>query len=213
MKAAGFLLSIVASLFLAGCVISPDYIGPDEVSATPDHMPERLQYRGFSLARPEHPGWFVKVSEQSHTHAIIRCKLPGPTHTAFVSVNLGALPRAASSREDFAELAREDHIKDTNRFAIISYQQTEVMIQGQWAIKYEIRIRDSATTNSPDRPLIMLESGFVVNQPTFTNGVLRFFYSERGLPEELNPVIEADGKSIISGVRLESEPGKPLGLD
>lgn len=176
-------------------------------------MPERLQYRGFSIARPEHPGWFVRVREQSHTHAIIRCKLPGQTHTAFVSVGLGALPRAASSRQDFAELAREDHIKDTNRFTIISYEQSDVTIQGQWAIKYEVRTRDSAPADSPGRPLIMLESGFMVNHPSFTNGVVRMFYSERGVPEELNPAVEADGETIVSGVRLESEPGKPLRQD
>ena len=71
-------------------------------------------------------------------------------------------------------------------------------------------MRDSAAPNSPGKPLTIRESGYVVNHPTFPNGVVLIRYSERGVPEDLNPAIEVDGKNILQGVRLESEPGKPV---
>jgi hypothetical protein len=173
-------------------------------------MSKRLQYRGFSLTRPSHTGWSVRVSEQAPTHAIVRCHFPGRTHSAYVTADLRSLPRAATSSADFAELCRQDHFHDTNRFTVVSYQQHPVTIQGQWAIAFELMVRDSGAPNSPNQPLTMLESGFVINHPTFPNSAVLMMYSERGLPEELDPNAQADGKDILRGIRLESEPGKPV---
>lgn len=210
MKMPRFLFNILACLSLVGCATAPGYMGPNDVPASPLLMSKRLQYRGFSVIPPNHPGWFVKVSEQTPAHAIIRCRFPSRTHSAYVTANLGSLPRAATSPDDFAELCRQDHFHDTNRFTVVSYQQHPVTIQGQWAIAFELTVRDSDAPNSPGQPLTMIESGFVINHPAFPNSVVLMMYSERGLPEELDPHVQADGKDILQGIRLESEPGKPV---
>lgn len=210
MKALTISLSLFASFALAGCAVAPGYVGPNEVSASPFLMSPRLQFRGFSISRPRHSAWFVRVSEQTHTHAIIRCRLSGRTHTAFVGVDLRSLVRAAASQEDFAELSRQDQNPDTNRFTIMSYQQRLSSIQGQWAIEFEMTMRDAFAPNSPGKPLIIRDSGYVISHPTFPDSVVRIRYSERGLAEELGPAVEAEGKNIMKGVRLESEPGKPV---
>jgi hypothetical protein len=210
MKTVAIASTILVCLSLVGCATAPGYLGKNEVSASPLLMSKRLQYRGFSILRPEHSAWFVRVSEQIPPHATIRCRLPGRTHTAFVSVDLTSVPRNAASQADFAEMCRQDHFDDTNRFAVVSYEQHLSTIQGQWAIEFEMTVRDSGAPNAGGKTLIMRESGYVVNQPTFPNGAVRIMYSERGLPEELDAKVEAAGKEVMKGVRLESAPGTPL---
>ncbi len=211
MKTLTFSLSLLAAVGLVGCAVAPGYFGPDEVSASPFLMSSRLQYRGFSIKRPTQSAWFVRVSEQTHIHAIIRCALSDRTHSAFVSADLRSLPRAATSAADFAELCRQDQNPDTNRFMIVSYEQRSCSIQGQWAIEYEVTTRDSGAPSSPGKVLMMRESGYVVRHPTFPDGVVRVRFSERAEPDALDPAVEAEGKEIMNGVRLESEPGKPVG--
>jgi hypothetical protein len=211
MKTLAISFSILAAVGLVGCAVAPGYVGPNEVSASPFLMSPRLQYRGFSIERPTHSAWFVRVSEQTHTHAIIRCRLSDRTHSAFVSADLRSLPRAATSEADFAELCRQDQNPDTNRFTIVSYEQRPSRIQGQWAIEYEVTTRDSGAPSSPGKTLTILESGYVVRHPTFPDSVIRVRFSERAEADALDPVVEAEGKKIMTGVRLESEPGKPVG--
>ena len=211
MKPLALSVSFLAALRLVGCAVAPGYVGPNEVSASPFFMSSRLQYRGFSMERPKSSAWFVRVSEQTHTHAIIRCRTSGRTHSAFVSADLRSLPRAASSEADFAELCRQDQNPDTNRFTIVSYEQRPSHIQGQWAVEYEITTRDSGAPGSQGKTLTVLESGYVVSHPTFPDSVVRVRFSERAEAEALDPAVEAEGKEIMRGVRIESEPGKPVG--
>jgi hypothetical protein len=205
-------LVILGSFFLTGCEITtaPGFMGPNDVPASPFLMASRLQYRGFSLPRPENSYWHAIVSEQTHTHAIFRRVLSGRTHTAFVSVDLNSMPRPATSPDDFAELVRQDQIQNTNRFVLESYQHHPTTIQGQWAIEFEVTIRDSGAANSPGQPLTLRTSGYVVRHPTFPDGIVVIRFSERGMPQEFDPKVEAEAKNIIQGVRLESSPGHPL---
>jgi hypothetical protein len=211
MKPLALSVSFLAALRLVGCAVAPGYVGPNEVSASPLLMSARLQYRGFSMERPKSSAWFVKVSEQANTHAIIRCKLSGRTHSAFVSADLRSLPRAATSEMDFAELCRQDQNPDTNRFTIVSYEQHQSSIQGQWAIEYEIRTLYSGAPGSSGKTLTVIERGYVVRHPTFPHSVIQVRFSERGEADALDPAVEAEGKKIMRGVRVESEPGTPVG--
>jgi hypothetical protein len=93
---------------------------------------------------------------------------------------------------------------------MLSYDQKLATVQGQWAIDYEAMIVDSHPRNSPDEPLAMRTLGRLINHPSFSNSVIIITYSERGRPKELDPQLETEGKQLIDGVLLESEPGKPL---
>ena len=107
-------------------------------------MQGRLQYRGFSVARPTPPGWYLVPGEQSHTDAMFRRDTPADgTYSAFVNVALRSLPRAATSEADFAQLARQDGIADKQRFTVLSYHQKPIRVQGQWAIEYDVTVRDT----------------------------------------------------------------------
>lgn len=196
-----------AALLLGGCAAAPGFLGSDRVSASA--MQARLQYRGFSIARPGQEAWYTSVREQSPVHAVIRRDLPTPTHTAFVSVNLRSLPRAATSRSDFAALARQDKILDTKRFVLVSYHQRATTFQGQWAVMYDVTVSDTQAPNSAGTSLTIRQRGYVVRHPSVPNAVLLITFSERGTTDELDVKIEAEGKDIISGVRIESAPAQP----
>ena len=200
-------LSLALCLGLAGCVVG--YVNRD-LPVSPLHVSAWMQYRGFSIARPTSSAWYVTVSEQSSTHAILRRRVRGKTHTAFASADLKVLPRIAISPADFAQLCRSDHIIETNRLALISYDQHLSTVQGQWAIEYSMTVLDAHARNSLHAPLTIRTIGRVVNQPAFPNSVVAMIYSERGRPEELDPDLETKGREILNGIVLESEPGKPL---
>ena len=174
-------------------------------------MQGRLQYRGFSVARPTPPGWYLVPGEQRHTDAIFRRDTPTDgTYSAFVSISLRSLPRAATSDADFAQLARQDGIGDKQRFTVLSYHQKPIHVQGQWAIEYDATVRDKGAPIADGKPLILHQSGRVIRQPAFPNGIIVINDSERGTQKELSPKIQAEGKTISAGVQVESAPGRPV---
>ena len=208
--ASRFLISAVASLVvLASYLAFPACAAPGKVYAS--SMQERLQYRGFSVARPASAGWYLVSGEQSHTDALFRREVPADgTYSAFLGISLRSLPRAATSEADFAQLVRQDKISDSQRFTVLSYHQKPLQVQGQWAIEYEVSIRDQGAPVAGGKPLILHQSGRVIRHPTFPNGVVIINDSERGTRKELSPKIQSEGESISAGIRLESAPGRPV---
>ena len=103
------MIAVAGSVLLASYDAPSAYAAPSKVYAA--SMQGRLQYRGFSVARPSPSNWYLVPGEQSHTDAMFRCDTPAEgTYSAFVSVALRSLPRAATSEADFAQLARQDEI-------------------------------------------------------------------------------------------------------
>jgi hypothetical protein len=188
---------------LAGCVVAPGYTGPDQPKISPFKMAERLQYRGFSMPRPEF-GWFVSSSEQTQTHAIVRRRFFGSTHSACVDVDILSLPHAAGSYSDFADLCRQDRISDTNRFTIIAYRQTLTKIQGEWAVEYDLTMRENGGTRNHKDALTVSESGCIVRHPSFPNTVVRMKYCERGEPSDFNADLAVSAKKLIETVRIDA---------
>ena len=202
-----FVVASVAMLASYGPAVA--YAAPNKIYAT--SMQSRLQYRGFSVARPTPPGWYVMLGEQSHTDAMFRRDVPdGGTYSAFVSVALRSLPRAATSEADFAQISRQDKITDAQRFTVLSYHQKPIRVQGQWAIEYECTVQDKGAPIANGKPLILHQSGRVIRHPTFPSGVIIINDSERGTQKELSPKIQSEGKIISEGVQLESAPGRAV---
>ena len=203
------LFAVAGAVLLARYSAPSACAGPGKVYAA--SMQGRLQYRGFSVARPSSAGWYLVPGEQSHTDAMFRRDTPADgTYSAFVSVALRSLPRAATSEADFAQLARQDGIADKQRFTVLSYRQKPIRVQGQWAIEYAVTVRDKAAPNAGGKPLILHQSGRVISHPTFPGGVIVINHSERGTQEELSPKVQAEGKALSEGVQVESAPGRPV---
>jgi hypothetical protein len=89
-------------------------------------MKPRLQYQGFSFARPPNPYWYLLQSEQDYTSVVLRRDLSptSRTHTFYARVQLLALEREPQSHEDFAELARSKGQRAPYEITTISYGQS-----------------------------------------------------------------------------------------
>lgn len=175
-------------------------------------MKDRLQYRGFSVARPNYSQWYLNNNEQDNTKALFRRDLKTPTHTYLASVMLQSIPRDPSSPEDLAEIEKEFHkIQDTQRFELLKYTQRIETRQNQWCIYYEETIIDRKAPNAGGKPLIGRSWGFVTLHPSFNKTVVHAYYSERGLEDELDPKLIDEGEEFLKGIQIESAPGKPVG--
>lgn len=83
---------------LAGC--APATIGWFD-------MAPRLEFHGFSFDRPPNPHWYVRRSEATPTHVLVRREptQPSDTHGFHASVGLGELDAQPQTHEEFGELA------------------------------------------------------------------------------------------------------------
>jgi hypothetical protein len=55
----------------------------------------------------------------------------------------------------------------------------------------------------------MTVAGFRCLHPKWPKVALEFFYSERGLPNELDPKLAEEGEEFLKGVSIDVGPGTP----
>lgn len=175
------------------------------------NMAPRLEYQGFSFDRPPNPNWYLLQSEQSHTDVTLRRDFwkPSETHTFYARVALGGLSEQPNSHEEFAELADPGHQKAPYEVHEEARHTELTTKQGQWCIRYESTDVVRGAPVAPDRELVMVVRGFRCLHPAFPRTTLDFFYSERGLREEIDPKLWEESKAFLRGVRIDVAPGTP----
>jgi hypothetical protein len=202
------LIAISAALFVTACIPVP-YSWFDKVQY--DNMAPRLEYQGFSFNRPPNRKWYFRQSEQSHTSAMLRRDFwfPSNTHTFWATIHIGEIDRQPSSHEDFANLARMEEQHAPYQTDLVSYEQQLVTRQNQWCIRFESSYSVIGHPVVPDRELTMTLSGFRCLHPAWPERTLDFYYSERGLPDEIDPELPAEGEFFLEGVQIDVAPGTP----
>lgn len=178
-------------------------------------MQPRLQYTGFSIARPADTGWILSIKEQDYGTAMFRKyleKYPGDMrHTAYVSVNLCKMQRPAASLEEFVNIDKETHrVSDTLRFKLINITQTPDTLQGQWCVYWTEELLDRKPAINPSLPLTLRNYGFTCLHPAFKEIVLEARVSERAPEGEFDPLTFEEGKQMLKSIILESAPGVPV---
>jgi len=177
------------------------------------NMQPRLQYTGFSVARPPDTGWVALSYEQEGMTAMFRKELPSKTHSAFVSIKLRKLDRPATSLEDLVIIDKESHVfNDTVRFKMVNFTQTPTTLQGQWCVNWTEQVIDRNPAIAPNTPLAARAQGFRCIHPIHKSNqvVLDAEISERGLEEELDSLIIKEGEELLKSIVLESAPGVPV---
>lgn len=196
-------LVVLASCVAVGCA-----------SATPSdkvdffQMAPRLEYQGFSFDRPPGTHWYLLQSEQSSTSATLRREtfsITG-THTFYAIVELGSIEKQPESHEQFAELARIGQRQAGYEVANVSHAQHLALWQGQWCIRFESSHLVTGAPPSPERPLSMILRGYRCLHPAWPRVTLDFFYSERGLPDQLEPKLSEEGEAFLESVRIDVAP-------
>jgi hypothetical protein len=196
---------VAVSAALGGCAAAtaPGYVGPD-VQPTSNTKPQQ-QYRGFSVRPPTSSGWTVRVSEQSPPRATYRLSLPSKTHTFLASASLIQLDKKLPVEEALVP----NGVALTSRTQVLEHEHQADATRKTTCIRYSIHIRDTGAPNSPDAALELIDRGFVCAHPTMPGLAVRASFSERGLPEELDPSLWADFEEFLRGVQIESAPGVP----
>ena len=200
--------AIVVTSLLVGCIPVPA-TWFDEIRY--DNMARRLQYDGFSFDRPPNRKWYFLQSERSYTDTTLRRHIYSlsTTHTFYAQISLGGIEEVPSSHEEFAELARSKGQKAPYEIRTVSYEQRLTTRQNQWCIRFESSHIVIGAPQAPDSELTMNLRGFRCLHPAWPRVTLDFFYSQRGLAEEIDPKLSEEGETFLRGVRIDLAPGTP----
>jgi hypothetical protein len=174
-------------------------------------MAARLEYQGFSFDRPPNDNWYILRSEEEYTSVRIHRALTpsSPTHSFYAAVAMGGVEHQPTSHAEFAQMARSKGRTAPYEISEISYHQEPTTKQGQWCIRVESVDAVRGAPVAPQQTLTMVIRGFRCLHPAFPKATLDFFYSERGLPEEIDPKLYEEGEAFLRGVRIDVAPNTP----
>jgi hypothetical protein len=196
---------VLLATFMVGCVSAMWF---DKIRY--DNMAPRLAYQGFSFDRPPNRNWYLRQSEQSHTDVTLRRDFwsPSETHTFYARVSLGGIERQPTTQEEFAELARFGQ-KAPYEVRTLSYEQHLTTWQNHWCIRFDSVYSVRGAPQAPDRDLTLTLRGYRCLHPAWPKTTLDFAYSERGLPDEIDPKLSEEGEIFLKGVRIDIAPDTP----
>ncbi len=168
-------------------------------------MAPRLSYQGFSFDRPGNKNWYMLRSEESHTDVFLRRDFlnPSKTHTFYANISLGGIERQPKTHEEFGELVRSTGQKAPYEVKTASYDQRLVTKQNQWCVRFESSHVVIGSPQAPDCELTMILRGYRCLHPNWPKVTLDFFYSERGLPNEIDQKFTQEGEEFLNGVRID----------
>lgn len=181
-------------VLLAGCSAKNDRLNQPQ-------MAPRMEYQGFSFARPDSPRWFILNSEAHDSDVTLRWDLHSPTHTFYARVALGNLERQPKSHEEFAELARAT-AKEPDVVRELTRGESLVEVQGQWCIRTDTV--DAVQPATGAAQLRVAVHGYRCLHPSLPQRTLEWFYSEQGLPSEFSAILAEDGEKFLRGVRMDA---------
>ena len=176
----------------------------------PQHrMGRRLEYQGFSFDRPSNLNWYLLKSESSHTKVLLRRHIwmAKDTHTFYALVKIGGIDSQPSSHAAFAEMAKYEEQYADYSIELENYQQSPTTRQNQWCIRFESSYKITHHPQFPEDELRMILRGYRCLHPAWPNRTLDFFYSERGLPDEIDPKLSSEGEAFLERVRIDVGPG------
>lgn len=162
-----------------------------------ERMSPRLLYRGFSIARPTEKEWYLLLTDQTSSRAVLRRKVKSSTRTVHFAAALNLLDRAPQSPADFAKLVKPNFEADGTLQKPV-YTPKLVEFQGQTAVEYEL-----SATLAPGRdgkPRALRDRGLIFRHPASPVTTVQIVFSQRGNDGELDEKLEAEGKALIQGV-------------
>lgn len=189
-------------------VMAPGYIGPANVPTY--RMASHMQYRGFAVLKPDDSRWFTRYNEQEPSQALFRFVPLSTTHSFFASVRNERIAISPANPEEFKKYIDARNTAHGPRNEPISYESEVTTLQGQWCVRFKVKVWDKAAENS-NEPLLMTIIGFSVIHPSWERTIISAEYSERGKKEEITGELDKVGEDFLAKVVLESAPGKKIG--
>ena len=197
------IIALILFLFIGGCASAPGYSGPNKVR--PYHMEEKLQYRGFSIAKPPNNDWYTIVSEQYAENCIIRRDTSSSEHSIFVNVSLSTETADIENVDDLI-LMLSSQYRTTERIEILKKDIKPSYKFAGICIEYDIRGQDKTLLDKNGQPYQISYIGFMCVHPTFQGRVVDIGFSERGPIELFDGLLPDDAKQMMESVHVESSP-------
>lgn len=166
---------------------------------TPE-MPARFAFDHFSVARPANPAWFLPRAEGLDKALVLQRELPSPTHTFYAVAAMGKIGERPSSHKHFARLVASRR-RAPHEAVELSLVEQQVTLQGQWCVRRDSVSQVQRSEKEPE--LRMIVNGYRCQHPSSPLSTVDFFYSERGLPSEIDPALAAEGEKFLEGVRID----------
>lgn len=170
------------------------------------NMPFHRPY--YSILPPQGEGWVYAYQGQSETSGITFFKKLSGTHTRAGFITEKQVYSTFDTPEEFLKFGTKgiDLNTDPRRFKDVD---TEIALDdkfGNYSMKYYSVTEDHNAVNKGSHEFLLFnvfEYFFI--HPQFNNIIIDIQFSERGLPEEIDPNFKETAKRFIDGLVLKNK--------
>lgn len=190
---------VAALAAVSACATTPP--APPEPSEPP------VVFARFSVHPPQGEGWILSGRSEN---GVLYGRRLSPTHTALaLGVEFDA-KRPITRQDDVVHLLEAnwaEKARDVSRYRNQSSHAEPLAAFGKRCVRYHLRSDDHGAVNKGDAPFLhQLARGLVCYDPRNPDRLVRVAYSERSLPEEVNPDFDKDADTFLNGLELNGTP-------
>jgi len=161
----------------------------------------------YSVLPPQGDNWYYVQGDQAGQFDIsFAKKTESQTHTiAGLISEIHAFVKFDTPEEFFKFIRKNKEMNmDPRRFNVIDYEIVPDDKFGDYSIRYHAIAEDHKASNRRYNDFLALHIyGYTFIHPNFDNIIIDISYSERGLPEEIDPNFNAEAENFINGINLK----------
>ena len=167
----------------------------------------RPQWTGFSVDRPPNDDWYVNLSEaiQNPEAALYRRDVTNEAQSFGFFVRFFDLAREPRSDSEFATLLGHAPAPGLSPegATIRSYELRPEPRHGHYCLRFIMETVDKASRKHPSRSFYSRASGLFCRHPERPKAALVAAYVERGLVDEFDESLAAEGEQLLQSLRIE----------
>jgi hypothetical protein len=167
----------------------------------------RLPYTGFSTDRPPNDNWYINLSEaiQHPEAALYRRDVPNEAQSFGFFARFFDLGKEPRSDSEFSILLSQAPARGLSPegATIRSYQTRPEPRQGRYCIRFTMKTVDKTSRKYPSRSFYSRASGLFCRHPDRPKAALVAAYVERGLVDQFDGSLAAEGEQLLRSLRIE----------
>jgi hypothetical protein len=170
-------------------------------------LAERLPHTGFSTDRPPNDNWYLNLSEaiQHPDAALYRRDVSNPSQSFGYFVRFFDLDKEPESDREFSILLSHAPARGMSPegATITSYETRAEPRQGHYCIRFVMKMVDKTSRQYPSRLFYSRSRGLFCRHPEHPKAALVAAYVERGLVDEFDESLAAEGEQLLQSLRIE----------
>lgn len=170
-------------------------------------LAEKRLYSGFSTDRPPNDNWYLNLSEaiQHPDAALYRRDVPNEGQSFGFFARFFELAKEPKSDEEFLILLSHAPAPGSSRegATILSYQIRPEPHEGHYCVRFTMKTTDRTSRKYPGRLFYSRGRGLYCRHPGRPKAALTAAYAERGLVDEFDESLAAEGEQLLRSLRIE----------